>query len=243
VKRGEGPAPARLSALAAQYRLDAAQQGQLRDFLALLSADPHAPTAIRDPVEAIDVHLADSLVALPCLDDALAAGSSERVVDLGSGAGLPALPLAVARPATRFDLVEANRRRCGFISGAVEQLGLHNVQVVCARAEEVPGQGARESYGAVLARALASLPTLAEYAGPLLARGGRLLAWKGRPAPAEERAGAGAAAQVGLDPLPPVPVTPYPGSRNRRLYLYRKVSPCSPRFPRRPGRARKNPLA
>jgi 16S rRNA (guanine527-N7)-methyltransferase len=244
VKRdAEAPGAARLAALAARHLLDTTQEAKLREFLALLAADLHAPTAVRGPAQAVDVHLADSLVALPHLDAALAAARAELVADLGSGAGLPGIPLATARPGVSFELVEATQRKCRFIDQVVRQLGLSNVSAVCGRAEELPGKGMRESYGAVLARALAPLPTLVEYAAPLLGEGGQLLAWKGRPDPDEERAGAKAAAQVGLEPMAPVAVTPYEESRNRNLYLYRKVSPCPTRFPRRPGMAHRHPLS
>jgi 16S rRNA (guanine527-N7)-methyltransferase len=233
----------RLAALGERHGLTSAQQEQLEGFLALLAADPHAPSAVRDPIEAVDVHLADSLVALPCLDAVLAGAAAPRVADLGSGAGLPGIPLAIARPPAGFDLVEATGRKCRFIEGVVEQLGLANVRVLCARAEEVPGQGGREAYGAVLARALAPLPTLVEYAGPLLEQGGELLAWKGQPALAEEQAGERAAAQLGLEPIGNVAVRPYEESRNRHLYLYRKVRRTPARYPRRPGTAHRRPLS
>jgi 16S rRNA (guanine527-N7)-methyltransferase len=237
------PVAGRLAALAREHSLGAVEQEKLSRFLELLAEDPHAPSAVRAPAEAVDVHLADSLVALPCLDAALAGARSARVADLGSGAGLPGIPLAAVRPGSTFELVEATRRKCRFIEQAVERLGLSNVVVRCLRAEELPRETARESYRAVLARALAPLPTLVEYAGPLLQQGGQLLAWKGRPDRPEEEAGTSAALQVGLEPLERRAVKPYARSRSRHLYLYRKVRPCPPGFPRRPGMAHRHPLA
>jgi 16S rRNA (guanine527-N7)-methyltransferase len=239
----EAPVAARVAALATRHGLGAGQERRLMEFLALLAEDPHAPTAVRDSAQAVDVHLADSLAGLPYLDDALVAAQSGRVADLGSGAGLPGIPLAVGRPSVRFDLVEATQRKCGFLATVTHQLGLANAKVICVRAEELPGDGSREAYAAVLARAVAPLATLVEYAGPLLLQGGRLLAWKGRPDPDEERAGANAALQVGLEPAGVAAVTPYEGSRNHHLYLYRKVRPCPSKFPRRPGMAHRHPLS
>jgi 16S rRNA (guanine527-N7)-methyltransferase len=211
-------------------------------FLAVLAEDPHAPTAVRDPGAAIDIHLADSLAALSMLDQALDQDVRPLVADIGSGAGVPGIPLAVSRPAVRFDLVEASERKAGFLKSVVERLGLSNAGVLRARAEELPGQGRREVYGVVVVRAVAPLGTLVEYAAPLLAQGGRLLAWKGARDPDEEATGGRAALQLGLEPLEVRCVTPYSESRNRHLHLYQKVRPCPPEFPRRAGVARRRPL-
>jgi 16S rRNA (guanine527-N7)-methyltransferase len=232
----------RFEELVARYDLTGEQARRLRTFLATLAEDPHAPTAVREPGEALDMHLADSLAGLPVLDEALARGVAGRAADIGSGAGLPGIPLAVARPLVRFDLVEATQRKCSFLTAAVARLGLDNVAVRCTRAEELPGEVGRESYGLVLARAVAPLATLVEYAGPLLEEGGVLLAWKGRRDPDEERAGQSAGRQVGLELVSVEAVMPYERSRSRHLNLYRKVSPSPPGFPRRPGMARRRPL-
>jgi 16S rRNA (guanine527-N7)-methyltransferase len=244
VKRdAEASAADRFAEVVRQYHLSEAQGARLQRFLGMLTQDPHAPTAVQDPRAAVDVHLADSLAGLAPLDQALDRGVSPLAADIGSGAGLPGIPFAVARPSVGIDLVEATQRKCSFLRTAVEQLDLSHVSVRCARAEELPGLGLRDAYGVVLARAVAPLATLAEYAGPLLERGGVLLAWKGRRDSEEERAAQGAASQVGLEPADVRPVWPYERSRNRHLYVYRKVRPCPARFPRRPGMAHRNPLA
>jgi 16S rRNA (guanine527-N7)-methyltransferase len=243
VKQAPGP-PGwdRLAALADHHGLDAPAIRLLERFLRTLAEDPRAPTAVRDPAAAADVHIADSLSALPLLDEALGGELPSRVADVGTGAGLPGIPLAVARPETQFDLVDSTERKCSFLTGLVESLRLPNVEVRCARAEELPAQGFRDVYGAVLARAVAPLATLVEYAAPLLAEGGTLIAWKGRRDADQERGGAAAAARVGLEPEEVRRVAPYAGSANRHLHLYRKVRPCPPGLPRRPGMARKKPL-
>lgn len=242
MKRGpEVSSEGRFETVVATHRLQERQAEQLRQLLSSLAQDPHAPTAVRDPDQAVDVHLADSLAALPMLDEALGDGPT-LVADIGSGAGLPGIPLAVARPAAGFELVEASQRKAEFLTRVVGVLQLPNVAVLRARAEELPGQGRRDAYGAVVARAVAPLATLVEYAGPLLAEGGRLLAWKGARNQDEEAAGRHAASRVGLEPLDVCGVTPYRGSRNRHLHLYQKVRPCPPEFPRRVGVARRKPL-
>ena len=243
MKRGpEASNEGRFATVVAEHALEEHQAQRLQRFLAVLAEDMHAPTAVRDPGEAIHVHLADSLAALPMLDEALGEGVPSLVADIGSGAGVPGIPLAVARPAVRFDLVEASQRKAGFLKRVVDRLGLSNADALRARAEELPGQGRRETYGVVVVRAVAPLATLVEYAGPLLAQDGRLLAWKGARDPDEETAGHRAALQVGLEPLEVRLVTPYEESRNRYLHLYRKVRPCPPEFPRRAGVARRRPL-
>jgi 16S rRNA (guanine527-N7)-methyltransferase len=119
-------------------------------------------------------------------------------------------------------------------------MGLANVDVVHARAEDWPaGIGAHDL---VTARALAPLNVLVEYAAPLLADSGALVAWKGRRDPAEEADGTAAAEQLGMHLREVRRVEPFADVRDRHLYLYLKVRPTPNRYPRRPGMARKRPL-
>ncbi len=226
----------RLAALAGRYGLPAAAHGQLRALLHALAADPHAPTTVREPAEAVDVHLADSLVGLE-----LAAVRDARVIaDLGAGAGFPGLPLAIALPHARVALVESTARKCAFIDGAAAAAGLSNAHAVAERAESwTEGMGAHDL---VTARALAPLAVIAEYAAPLLSVGGHLVAWKGRRDAAEERDAAAAAVELGLIVEEVRPVDPYPGADHRHLHVLRKVAPTPARYPRRQGMARKRPL-
>jgi 16S rRNA (guanine527-N7)-methyltransferase len=226
----------RLGDLVARYALPAGAEDAFAAVLALLASDPEAPTTVTDPAEAIDAHLADSLVALelPGVREARA------IADLGAGAGFPGLALAVALPEARVALVESAGRKCVFMARAVEAAGLANVEVVHARAEEWrEGLASRDL---VTARALAPLPVIAEYAAPLLAEGGALVAWKGRRDPAEEAAGDAAGVELGLSPGEVHEVQPFPEARHRHLHLYSKVGPTPNRFPRRAGMARKRPL-
>jgi 16S rRNA (guanine527-N7)-methyltransferase len=226
----------RVQALCERYALPAQAPLRLGALLAALAADPHAPTTVRSPQEAADVHLADALVALE-LPEVRAAGT---IADLGAGAGFPGLPLAVALPAARVVLVESNGRKCDFIRSAATAAQLANVEVVAERAESwASGSGACDI---VTARALAPLGVLAEYAAPLLRHGGVLVAWKGRRDADEERIAATAAAELGLAPAEVHPVIPYSGAVHRHLHVLRKVASTPERFPRRPGIARKRPL-
>jgi 16S rRNA (guanine527-N7)-methyltransferase len=137
--------------------------------------------------------------------------------------------------------VESASRRCRYLERAVSVAGLENASVVHARAEGWPaGAGAHDL---VTARALASLPVLCEYAAPLLAEGGWLVAWKGAVAPGERADGLAAAAELGLSASEPLHVVPYAGARDHTLHAFCKVAPTPERFPRRPGMAVKRPLS
>jgi len=166
--------------------------------------------------------------------------AAATIADLGSGAGFPGLPLAIALPAAGVSCVESNGRKCAFISRAAEACGTGNATAVHARAEEwTAGLGACDL---VTARALAPLAVVAEYAAPLLSMGGSLVAWRGRRDPGDEESGARAAAELGLEPGAVIRVEPYPGALHRHVHVIRKVAPTPERFPRRPGTARKRPL-
>ena len=220
----------------ARWHLPDGAAEQLVELARLVAADEGAPTTLREPQRILDDHLADSLVALE-LDHVNWEG---RIADLGAGAGFPGLPLAIARPEASVALVESNTRKCEFLRNAVRRLGLDNAEVVRERAEQ--WRDGIDACDVVVARALAALPVVAEYAAPLLKTGGALVAWRGKRDPVDETMGAIAAAELGLEPLDPVEVTPYPEALHRHLHVMVKVGRTPPRFPRRPGVARKHPL-
>jgi len=213
---------------------DEARDG-LGRLLELIRDDDGAPTTVRDPASAVDVHVADSLVALE-ID---VVRSASTIADLGSGAGFPGLALACARLDADVALVESVGRKCMFLERAVAAAGAANVEIACTRAEEWDRRG----LDLVCARAVAPLAVLVEYAAPLLRIGGAFVAWKGRHEEDEERAGRQAAPIVGLEPAERRGVSPFEGAEHRTLYVYSKVEETSSRFPRRPGMARKRPLA
>jgi len=225
-----------LKAIAERYRLDGVAVGRLGILGALLVNDELAPTTVRDPKHVRDDHLADALVALE-LPEVRAARS---IADLGAGAGVPGLPLAIALPDAHVTLVEGNGRKCEFMERAAELIGLENVTVVHGRAETwKDGLGASD---VVTARALAALDIVAEYAAPLLTLGGALVAWRGKREPEVEADAARAAQILGLEVAEPVRVRPYDGAENRYLHVMSKVRVTPDRFPRRDGVARKRPL-
>jgi 16S rRNA (guanine527-N7)-methyltransferase len=209
---------------------------KLETLLALLAADERAPSAVRDPVAAASVHVADSLAAL----DVPAVRAAAAIADLGSGAGFPGLPLAVALPAARVHLVESGGRKAAWIAEAIVTMGLENAVAIPERVESwTAGLGTCDL---VCARALAPLSVLVEYAAPLLVVGGSLVAWKGARDPDEERAGEAAARRLAMAPVEVRPVRPYAASRHRHLHVLVKSGPTPPGYPRRPGMARKRPL-
>jgi 16S rRNA (guanine527-N7)-methyltransferase len=235
--RDQGNAAGRaLAELVATYGLPDSAGPRLAALLGVLVSDPHAPTSLRDPLTAVHDHLADSLVAL----ELSALREAIRVADLGAGAGLPGLPLAIALPAAAVALVESNGRKCEFLERARQACQAINATPVHVRAEAW-AEG-REECDLVTARALAPLAVVAEYAAPLLRLGGALVAWRGRRDARDEESGARAAAELGLEVRAPHAVTPYPGALHRHLHVLVKVKPTPDRFPRRPGMARKRPL-
>ena len=228
----------RLEELREQFDLPHAAVGKLDLLAALIARDPEAPTSVREPAEAIDTHFADSLAALPLIDRS----APQSIADIGSGAGFPGLPLAIALDRADVDLVEATGRKCRFIERAIERLDQRNAHVVCARAEDWARAEGAERYGLVLARAVAPLATLVEYASPLLRERGRLLAWKGARDPDEERRATAAARRLGMELREVRPVVPFPEARNRHVHVFEKVAPTPPGVPRRTGMARKRPF-
>ena len=177
-------------------------------------------TALRDPGEARRVLVEDALRGVP-----LVAGESGPVVDVGSGGGTPGIPLAVALPDREVTLLEAERRKCDFLERWT--VDLPNLRVVWGRAEEQP----LERFGVAAAKALAQPPTAAEWCLPLVREGGAAVLWVGPTAElarvaavAERLAGRVESAEAGL-------------------LVLRKIGPTPPGFPRRPGLARKRPLA
>jgi 16S rRNA (guanine527-N7)-methyltransferase len=226
-----------LEGLGRRYELRDGQIDQLAKILRALATDELAPTTVREPRWAVDVHMADSLVALE-LDPVREA---RRIADIGAGAGFPGIALAVALPDSEVRLVDGQARKCAFIERVEAEAGIENIEAVCARVEEWPeGIGAHD---VVLARAVAPQPIVLEYAAPLLRLGGTLVDWRGQRDHEEERIAMEAAAQLGLERNSIRRVEPFEGVREHHLHVYAKVSETPDRFPRRVGMARKKPLA
>lgn len=152
--------------------LDAPARARLLAYQRLIGKwnQVHNLTAIRDPGKMVALHLLDSLAVLPHL------GEPANLADVGSGAGLPGVALAIARPALPVTVLDANQKKAAFLAQAKAELGLASLGVVCERVERWrPAQ----AFEAVISRAFAALADFVSLAGHLLAPGGRMLAMKG----------------------------------------------------------------
>ncbi len=165
-----------------------------------------------------------------------------RLLDLGTGAGFPGLPLKIVYPNLHLTLVEATLKKTFFLQAMVAELGLQDVVVLHARAEELgqnPAQ--REHYDGVLARAVAEMTVLAEYCLPLVRVGGWMLAQKGEKAAVETRDALWAIEVLGGKLRALIPVT-LPDLDARYLVLVDKIAPTPAKYPRPVGRPAKRPL-
>jgi 16S rRNA (guanine527-N7)-methyltransferase len=151
--------------------IDAAKQAQLLDYLALLHKwnKVHNLTAVREPLKMVTHHLLDSLAVLPFL-------SGARLIDVGSGGGLPGIPLALAKPELALTLLDSNRKKAGFLRQACIDLGIKNVEVVSERVEAYQPQ---QLFDVVISRAFSDMAEFVKLTRHLLAPGGVWLAMKG----------------------------------------------------------------
>lgn len=164
--------------------LDAAQIQRLGDYLARLLAmnEQMNLTAITQPDEAWTRHIVDSLSLLPLLRD-LPAGAA--LLDVGSGGGLPGVPLAIARPDLRVTLVEATQKKAAFLTAVAAALGLAHVTVIADRSERLARTPLARSFDVVTARAVGRTMPLLPWTAPFVRSGGRLLLLKGQRAEEE----------------------------------------------------------
>jgi 16S rRNA (guanine527-N7)-methyltransferase len=177
-------------------------------------------TALRDPSEARHVLLDDALRGVE-----LVSGWDGPIIDVGSGGGTPGIPLAASFPGREVTLLEAERRKCEFLRRW--EVELPNLRVVWGRAEEQPV----EAHGVAVAKALARPPVAAEWCLPLVRTGGAAILWVG--ATADMEAVTRAAGQLAAAPV----------ESPSGFAVLRKTGPTPQGFPRRPGVAKKRPLA
>jgi 16S rRNA (guanine527-N7)-methyltransferase len=202
---------------------------QLQRLVELMLAAPVRVTAIPAD-QAYERHVGDALLGLPAID----AAPDGAVVDVGSGGGVPGLVVAIARPQRPVTLVEATGRKAAFLVDAAAELGLENVAVVCARAEE-HAAAALDTFAVATARALAPPNVAAELCLPYVAVGGRLVLYAGVLPDSF-------AAVVALLGGRVATVEGAPGADRRSIVIVEKVAPTPAGFPRGVGRAAKRPL-
>ena len=185
-------------------------------------------TAITNPEEVLSKHFLDSLSLLQACDRPQA-----RLLDIGSGAGFPGLPLKIMRPAWQIVLVEATGKKVAFLQHLIEVLELSGVTAIHARAEDLARQREyRAAFDLVTARAVATLPILLEYAAPFCRVGGVIILHKKGDLAEELLQGQRAARQLGVSPAIDQPVK-LPGlEADRRLLVWRQRSLCPPQYPR-----------
>lgn len=242
--RDDDLAPLVEGAAALGLTLDDVQLARFARFRALLLNwnERINLTAITDPSEVLTRHFLDALTCVLALP-AEQRQTSVKLLDVGSGAGLPGLALAIACPMWHVTSLEATGKKVRFQEAVIAELGLPNARAIAGRAEELgrlPQH--RGAYDIVTARALASLPTLLEYCAPFAHPGGTIIAPKKGNLTEELAAGARATSLLGAHLLAPIPVTLPPLADGRVLLVARQHRPCPLLYPRAAGAPTKHPL-
>jgi 16S rRNA (guanine527-N7)-methyltransferase len=214
------------------------QHGQLVRYLDLLSAanEKMNLTRITDRSAAEVQHIGDALTVLPYLPK-----ESHALVDVGSGGGVPGLPLAIVRPDARVTLIEATKKKAVFLRETAASLGLSNVTVVDARAEDAGRGELRETFHVAVARAVATMDWLAEWCLPLVKKGGKMLAMKGQKVADELPAAGRVIRLLGGGPVVVHPVN-LPGSEHRVIVEISKVGKTDKWYPRAATAAKGKPI-
>ena len=196
-------------------------------------------TAIRDRDGIRVKHFLDSLTCLKAITN----HQEQSIIDVGTGAGFPGIPLKIICPRVKLTLVESVGKKASFCKHIVEILNLPKVEVLTLRAEEIGRLPAyREHYDVAVARAVANLPVLVEYLLPLVKLGGRMIAQKGDSAPVECQQADRAIRLLGgrFDQLIPVTLPGVPS--DRYLVTITKIAATPPLYPRNSGIPQKKPL-
>lgn len=244
------PADFLAAAKQAGIEFEAGEIDKLGLYLALLlkANELQNLTAIREPAEAWRRHILDSLTLLPFLAEFPDGASA---IDVGSGGGLPGIPLAIVMPGVRFTLLEATGKKCDFLNQAIGRLGLKNVRVLQGRSERVAHDrgaradskgtvshtgGHREAYDVVMARAVGRLASLAELTVPFCKVGGRVLLIKGEKADEEVKE-----AEHALHTLKAVHIGTIE-SPTGRIVILEKRSATPRDYPRADGEPTRTPL-
>lgn len=193
-------------------------------------------TAITDPADVARLHFLDSAAPLPLADF-----RGKTVVDVGTGAGFPGLPLKILEPSVRLTLLDAQRKRVEFLREVCRELGLKDVECVHGRAEEFARER-REGFDIAVSRAVAALPVLAELCLPLVKPGGQFLAMKSVDTGGELAAAGRAVQMLGGRLEKPVDYGISGTNVPRRLVIITKITETQKKYPRTFAKIKKNPL-
>lgn len=213
------------------------REGLLAYLDAILRKNEHLNlTAVRDREEAIERHLEESLAIAPFVEAIMKGKSGASLVDVGTGAGFPGVPLAAALPEIKVELIEAREKKARAVSEALAEAGLPPLLIHADRVETLGRGLLRERFDIAVARALADLPTLLELTLPLVRVGGSLLAIKGERAEEELARSERALRELGgeLKSIERIPAA--------TLLHIEKRKATPKRYPRRPGEPKRNPL-
>jgi 16S rRNA (guanine527-N7)-methyltransferase len=234
-----------LLAQRASIQLDEQQRVLLHRYLdLLLDANTRMNlTRITDRAQAELNHIADSLTILPFIPEAkpTPSGVGLRICDVGSGGGVPGIPLAIMRPDCHFTLVESTKKKAAFLRDAVQQLNLPNVTITDQRAEDLAHSDQRETFDVVIARAVATMDWLVEWCMPLVKKGGTFLAMKG-PKVETELPDAKKALNVTASGDPILHPIDLLGTDHRLVIEIPKLGKSDPRYPRPATQAKGKPI-
>ncbi|MCL6447984.1 MAG: 16S rRNA (guanine(527)-N(7))-methyltransferase RsmG [Armatimonadetes bacterium] len=217
-------------------------QGRLFDQYYRLILKKNSAFNLTSILEEKEFALKNIVDSLTCLL-AVSLNGARRVVDVGAGAGLPGIPVKIARPEIRLTLVDSSLKKAAFLEDAIRELGLTETKVLRGRAEELAHRAdLREQFDCALSRALAPLPVLLEYCLGFVRPWGFLIALKGPAAVREEAESARALFLLGgvIRETKEIAL-PFLGHR-RRLIVVEKTAPTPPKYPRRTGIPAKRPL-
>jgi 16S rRNA (guanine527-N7)-methyltransferase len=190
-------------------------------------------TRIENRAEAEVFHVGDSLTILPLLPR-----EPHQLADVGSGGGVPGIPLVIARPDVQVVLIESTKKKAAFLDKTAKELGLSNLKVLPERAEVIAHGPMRDSFDIVTARAVGAMNMLVEWCMPLVKKGGKLMAMKGARI-AEELPAAEKAIKLLNGGTPVIHPIDLPGTENHVIVEIPKLGRTDPRYPRSPSQAKK----
>lgn len=191
-------------------------------------------TAITEPNEVIEKHFIDCLTIMPYLKE------NSRVIDIGTGAGFPGIPVKIANSSLEITLLDSLNKRINFLNEVISNLGLNNIQAIHSRAEEYVREK-RETYDIAVSRAVAELPTLLEYLLPYVKVGGKCICMKG-PKASEEIEKSKKALEILGGKIEKVENININNEMERNIIIISKIKPTPIKFPRKAGKPSKEPI-